>query len=87
MLRPTRPTNGPAKSLDVLPGLSAPLLIMHGTADQATKPSGSQRFYDSAGSTDKTLKLYDGHYHDLLNDLGKETVTADILAWIDRHLS
>jgi alpha-beta hydrolase superfamily lysophospholipase len=69
------------------PAITLPVLIMHGTADQATKPSGSQRFYDSAGSTDKTLKLYDGHYHDLLNDLGKETVTADILAWIDRHLS
>jgi len=41
--------------------------------DQA---SGSQRFFDRAGSADKTLKLYDGHFHDLLNDLGKEVVMA-----------
>ena len=65
--------------------ITLPVLILHGTADQATKPSGSQHFYDSAGSTDKTLKLYDGHYHDLLSDVGKETVMADILAWISAH--
>jgi alpha-beta hydrolase superfamily lysophospholipase len=40
-----------------------------------------------ASSTDKTLKLYDGHYHDLLNDLGKETVIADIIGWIDQRVS
>jgi len=64
------------------PLITLPVLILHGTADQATKPSGSQRFYDNAGSTDKTLKLYNGHYHDLLNDVGKETVMADILSWL-----
>ena len=49
---------------------------------KATNPSGSQFFYDNAGSTDKTLKLYEGHYHDLLNDLDKEVVMADITGWI-----
>jgi alpha-beta hydrolase superfamily lysophospholipase len=68
------------------PSMTLPVLILHGTADQATKPSGSQRFYDTVGSEDKTLKLYDGHYHDLLNDLDKEIVMADIKNWIVRHL-
>ncbi|HJZ75715.1 MAG TPA: lysophospholipase [Vicinamibacterales bacterium] len=67
------------------PLITLPVLILHGTADQATKPSGSQRFYDNAGSTDKTLKLYKGHFHDLLNDVGKETVMADILSWLGAH--
>lgn len=62
--------------------LKLPLLIMHGTLDKATVPAGSQEFYDHAGSADKTLKLYEGHFHDLLNDLGKEQVLAEIVAWI-----
>ena len=62
--------------------VSVPLLILHGTADRVAKPHGSQFFYDSAASVDKQLKLYEGHYHDLLNDLGKEQVMADIAAWI-----
>ena len=68
------------------PLITLPVLILHGTHDKATKPSGSQRFYDTAGSTDKTLKLYEGNYHDLLNDIDKEIVMADIQQWIDKHI-
>ncbi|HKW02588.1 MAG TPA: lysophospholipase [Vicinamibacterales bacterium] len=64
-----------------------PLFIIHGTADKATKPSGSQFFFDTAGSSDKTLKLYEGYFHDPLNDLGKEAVMADIKSWIDTRIT
>jgi acylglycerol lipase len=66
--------------------ITLPLLILHGTADKAAKWSGSQHFYEKAGSVDKKLKLYDGAYHDLLNDHGKEKVIADIKGWIDDRL-
>jgi alpha-beta hydrolase superfamily lysophospholipase len=66
--------------------ITLPVLILHGTVDKATKPSGSQHFYEQAGSTDKTLKLYEGHYHDLLNDLDKEVVMADIQSWIGERI-
>jgi alpha-beta hydrolase superfamily lysophospholipase len=66
---------------EAFPRFTMPLLILHGTADKATRPGGSQLFYDSAASRDKTLKLYEGHVHDLLNDVGKEGVLADITAW------
>lgn len=71
---------------DAFPSITLPVLIMHGTSDNATVCRGSQFFYDTAGASDKTLKLYDGHYHDLLNDIGKEQVLADILGWIDQRL-
>ncbi len=68
------------------PLITLPVLILHGTADRVTKPGGSQLFFDKAGSTDKTLKLYEGYAHDLLNDLGKEKVMADIVGWINARL-
>ena len=68
------------------PRITLPVLIMHGTDDKATVCQGSQFFYETVGSRDKTLKLYEGHYHDLLNDIGKEGVMADIQAWIDKQL-
>jgi alpha-beta hydrolase superfamily lysophospholipase len=68
------------------PTITIPLLILHGTNDKATMYQGSQEFFDKAGAADKTLKLYRDHYHDLLNDIGKEEVFADILAWIDTRL-
>ena len=63
--------------------ITLPLLILHGTDDKATKPAGSQFFFDNARATDKTLKLYEGHYHDLLADIGKEDVLADIIGWLE----
>jgi alpha-beta hydrolase superfamily lysophospholipase len=71
---------------DEFPSITLPLLIMHGTDDKATVCRGSQFFYDTAGARDKTLKLYEGHYHDLLNDIGKEQVMADILHWIEERV-
>ena len=68
------------------PLIKLPLLVLHGTLDKAAKPSGSQHFYDKAGSIDKTLKLYEGHFHDLLNDVGRERVMSDIQKWIDARI-
>lgn len=69
-----------------MPTFNVPVFIIHGTEDKATRPAGSQYFYDNAGSSDKTLKLYEGHYHDLLADFGKEDVLADIRAWLDERI-
>jgi alpha-beta hydrolase superfamily lysophospholipase len=59
------------------------VLILHGMQDKATKPAGSRFFFETAGSKDKQLRLYDGFYHDLLNDIGKETVMKDVSGWIE----
>jgi len=63
--------------------ITLPLLILHGSADQATKPEGSRMLLERAGSLDKTLKLYEGHVHDLLRDVGREIVLADIAQWLE----
>jgi acylglycerol lipase len=62
--------------------ITPPVLILHGTGDRAAKAHGSQAFYEAAGSKDKTLRLYEGHFHDLLNDLDREQVMADITEWL-----
>ena len=66
--------------------IKLPVLMLHGTKDKATKSSGSQHFYKTAGSKDRTLKLYEGSFHDPLNDLDKATVMADIQHWIDERI-
>lgn len=66
--------------------ITLPVLILHGTADKVAKPSGSQHFFDAAGSGDKSLQMYEGGFHDLLSDAGKELVVSDISQWIDRRL-
>ena len=71
---------------DEFPSITLPLLIMHGTDDKASVCHGSQFFFETAGSADKTLKLYERHFHDLLNDVGKEQAMADVLRWITERV-
>jgi acylglycerol lipase len=68
------------------PLITLPLLILHGTLDKNTRSSGSQHFYDMTGSADKTLKFYEGGFHDLLNDIDKDVVMLDIKTWVDGRL-
>jgi alpha-beta hydrolase superfamily lysophospholipase len=75
-----------ARLKENMPNIRVPVFIIHGTEDKATRPEGSQYFYDNVGSEDKTLKLYEGGYHDLLNDIDKELVMADILAWVNQRV-
>ncbi|KAI5079449.1 hypothetical protein GOP47_0005627 [Adiantum capillus-veneris] len=67
-----------------------PFLVLHGTGDTCTAHEGSQMLYDKAKSSDKTIKLYDGFYHSLLQAELKENserVYMDIHAWIDARTS
>ncbi len=67
---------------DSLHEVDLPLLIMHGTDDQLTDPVGSQQLYDRSPSQDKTLRLYDGWYHELLNEPGRDEVIDEIVEWL-----
>jgi esterase/lipase len=39
--------------------------------------------YDSIKTKDKTIKLYEGEYHELLNDYNKDIIIKDIINWIN----
>lgn len=68
------------------PRFSTPVLILHGSADKVTASKGSALFHAGAASADKTLKIYEGHAHDLLNDLGREEVLGDVVDWIEARI-
>ena len=67
--------------------LRVPLLIQHGEDDRIAGIDGSRRFVANVVETDKTLIEYPGASHQVHNDLCHETVTADLLAWLERHLA
>ncbi|MBA0651217.1 hypothetical protein Goklo_018570 [Gossypium klotzschianum] len=63
--------------------LRVPLLVLHGTDDTVTDPQASQKLYEAAASTDKTIKLFEGLLHDLLFELERETIMDDIIQWLN----
>ena len=66
--------------------IRCPVLIMHGTADQLTAPSGSQDLAKRVGSTDVTLKMWDGAYHELHHEPERLEVLALMTEWLDAHV-
>jgi len=59
-----------------------PVLILHGTGDCVTDVEGSRHLHAHASSGDKTLKLYEGLYHDLLHEPEKAQILGDVVAWL-----
>jgi alpha-beta hydrolase superfamily lysophospholipase len=63
--------------------LQRPLLILHGTGDRLCDVDGARQLYASAGSSDKTIHLYEGLYHEILSEPERAEVLSDLLAWLD----
>jgi alpha-beta hydrolase superfamily lysophospholipase len=69
-----------------LPGsvhaITVPTLIMYGSADRLCPPAGSLGLHDCIGAQDRTLKVYDGLYHEIFNEPEQESVLEDVCAWL-----
>ncbi|WP_175913116.1 alpha/beta hydrolase [Burkholderia metallica] len=63
-------------------GLRVPVLVYHGTEDKLTEPDGSRAFGARVGSPDRTLTLYEGGFHETMNDLERDRVIDALITWI-----
>ena len=61
-----------------------PLLLMHGAADPITSAKASQEFAQKAGNK-VTLKVWDGLYHEIHNELEQAEVFNFMLDWLGNH--
>lgn len=62
---------------------TCPCLILHGEKDKIISKDVSEKLFDSIATDDKALRIYEGLYHEILNEPEKELVFADILKWIE----
>lgn len=66
--------------------LRVPCFLMHAGNDRICSPEGTEEFFEKIPIKDKTLKIYDGFYHELFNDPGKEKVFRDMEEWIEKRI-
>lgn len=62
-----------------------PILILQGGADKLVDPLGARILHGLAGSPDKTLKIYEGLYHEIYNEPERGQVLDDVRAWLAVH--
>lgn len=58
-------------------------LILHGKDDKIVSYKSSEYFYNHISSKDKSIKIYDGLYHEIFNEKEKEIVYKDIIEWLN----
>lgn len=71
---------------DLAPKINLPALMLHAGADKICSPHGSKKFFENLASKDKDLKIYEGFYHEIFNEIGKEQVFRDMEDWLEKHL-
>lgn len=68
------------------PGITAPLLVVHGEDDQLVSAAGSRRLVECIGSKDVELKVYPELYHEVFNEPERDQVLDDVTHWIQARL-
>lgn len=61
--------------------LSVPTLWLVAGADPVADATVTQRVYERA-TGDKGIHVYEGFYHELFHELGRERVFRDLEAWL-----
>ena len=68
------------------PGISIPLLMLAGTADPIASMPAAKAFFETIGTQNKTYKEYGDYRHEVMMEIGREQVWADISSWISANL-
>jgi alpha-beta hydrolase superfamily lysophospholipase len=66
--------------------LTAPILILQGTADRTTDPLAPSDWLRRTHNPASRLMDYPGGLHELLNDTAWRTVCADLLDWLEQRV-
>jgi alpha-beta hydrolase superfamily lysophospholipase len=67
--------------------IDQPVLLLHGGADPIVDPADSKFLLDKISSTQKQLIIYDGFYHEIFNEPGRNQVFQDVADWLNNQLS
>lgn len=72
--------------LEYLYKFKYPCLIFHGSMDAITDCEDSRFLFNNIISTDKEIRILNGLYHKLLDELIKDDIIAEISKWIENRI-
>ena len=81
----TETTDAQAEAFESAPRLAMPLYMTFGTDDKVASFSAGKRFFDAAGSADKTWDPREGLFHEVLNEPSWKDIVENISRWVLAH--
>ncbi len=72
--------------LDRAGEISLPALFLVAGDDRVVDAAATREVFRRLGSEDKRLLTYDGYFHEVLNEVGRDQVLDDLRGWLDGRL-
>jgi len=70
--------------IEAAPVWQVPTLLLYAGADQVVNPRGSQAFASAAPPRVVETHVFDGYFHEIFNEVGREPVFDRLQQWLDR---
>lgn len=67
--------------------IKVPTLVMQSGDDKLVAPRGAPEFFERLTVTDKKLKMWDGFYHEMFNELERDKPVSLMTKWIEERLA
>jgi alpha-beta hydrolase superfamily lysophospholipase len=81
----TEATAAQQRALASASRLTMPLYMTIGTADKVVSFATAKRFFDAAGSADKTWDPREGLFHEVLNEPSWKDIVDNVARWVLAH--
>lgn len=69
---------------EAAPRLRVPALVMASSEDRLVDPEATRRFAQEAPSDIVEFVMWEGFFHEMLNDVGREDVLGRIVTWLEK---
>lgn len=66
--------------------LETPFLLLQAGDDRIVSKEAAVDFFNQAASGDKEMEIYDGFYHEILNEIGRQAVFDRLEKWLLKHI-
>ncbi|MCX7943342.1 MAG: lysophospholipase [Deltaproteobacteria bacterium] len=70
---------------DVARKIDIPVALFAAGEDRLVSLEAEKRFFEHIKSKDKYLKIFDGFYHEIFNEIKKDEVINELINWLDKH--
>ena len=73
------------RAFDDVEKIHIPIFLIHGSGDGITSHAATEEFYEKLKSNDRSIRLFDGLYHELFQETSRSEVIKTVLEWLKEH--
>ncbi|MBI5529542.1 MAG: lysophospholipase [Deltaproteobacteria bacterium] len=73
------------RAIDLIRGYQGPLLVLQAGDDKLADPAATRTLFEAAGSQTKEMQVFEGFYHEVLNEVDRQAVYDTMERWMAKQ--